>query len=329
MLDKKMNKQDLKRATGISTASIAPWTTNPHGTVTPKLTKMTINGIECVLITAGTFQMGQDGVADPVHQVTLTKDFYMGRYQVTKAQFTAFLNAVGVAGVNVNQSAKHTVSGYDEQPLFTVSEYGWTPVWDAVSGKWVSQGNTSETHPDDAPMIEVTWYGAKAYADWVGGALPTEAQWEYACRAGTTTAYSFGDDATALGDYAWFLDNSATINGPSSVGQKLPNPWGCMICTAMCSSGVRIGKALIVQTLLTTRPALQRAPTGCCAAARGGIVPLIAAQPIVSAATRATPMLISVSAWSSLSSPLSRRACQRAKRGTSAAKGRRGKTKID
>lgn len=179
-------------------------------------------GMPFALVLPGTFRMGSpeteadryDG--EVPHPVTLTAPFYLGVYPVTVGEFAAFVAATGY------QTEAETDGG----------AWGYAEDWckkDAALS-WRTPGFEQT---DRHPVVCVTWNDAQALTAWLnqveeGGdlvyALPTEAQWEYACRAGSATAYWWGDDPTRLGDYAWFADNSGEATHP--VETKKPNPWG-------------------------------------------------------------------------------------------------------
>ena len=186
-----------------------------------------------VYIHAGTFTMGspvgeenrEDGEVQ--HQVTLTKGFYMAKYQTTNAQFAAFLNAIGVKENGTCPTTdSYPAAQHPGQLLVTDCTKGDAPLY---RYQWGMKWNNNQWEPmsgySDYPAIYVSWYGADEYAHWQGGSLPTEAQWEYACRAGSTTAYTGGNDkANGLGDYGWYRENSQNQTHP--VGTKKPNAWG-------------------------------------------------------------------------------------------------------
>ena len=145
------------------------------------------SGYELVLIKGGTFLMGSDEwqSEQPVHEVTLL-DFYMGRYLVTNEDYGRFLEA----------------TGYREPDYWGDRKY-------------------NQPHQ---PVVGVSWHDANQYAQWARLQLPSEAQWEYACRAGTPTRYNTGNSETDLDRAGWYEDNAG--GRLYAVGIKVPNAFG-------------------------------------------------------------------------------------------------------
>jgi formylglycine-generating enzyme required for sulfatase activity len=159
----------------------------------------TESGVEMVLLPGGRFTMGDENDVDAKpHQVVISS-FYIDKYPVTQEEYQK------VMGKNPSRW-----------------KAGTNPVEQVRWSDAVRYCNARSRLEGLQPCYDLqTWecnFNANGYR------LPTEAEWEYACRAGTKTTFFFGNSPSKLGSYAWFDENSG--GKPKPVGQKRPNPWG-------------------------------------------------------------------------------------------------------
>lgn len=156
--------------------------------------------LEMVWIEPGIFMMGapdselgRGSFEGPQHQVTISNGFYLGKYEVTQGQ------------------------------------------WEAVMETQPWSGNDFVQEEPNNPAVYISWDDVQVFIHQLNQTaedslyrLPTEAEWEFACRAGSTTRWSFGEDENGLWDYAWYYDSTwlVGLEYAQPVGTKLPNPWG-------------------------------------------------------------------------------------------------------
>lgn len=180
--------------------------------------------VEMIPVPGGVSTMGspegaEDAMEDeqPVVEVTVGP-MWVAKYETSWGEYKVFMSMYKLIKELQSQGLRKIVDG-DHVDAITAP----TELYDS---------SFTYEHGQDAnlPAVTMTQYAAKQYTKWLSRLtgqqlrLPTEAEWEFACRAGSTAAYCFGDDPDELDDYAWYMDNSD--DKPHPVGQKKPNAFG-------------------------------------------------------------------------------------------------------
>jgi formylglycine-generating enzyme required for sulfatase activity len=179
---------------------------------------------DMVPIPGGKFTMGspesEEGRNDdegPAREVVI-RPFWMGKCEVTWDEYDLFAFSLDIK--------KKKLAGVDlaKQPQSEKLADAITRPTPPYADETFGLGRRGQ------PVICITWHAAMEYCRWLSTKtghvyrLPTEAEWEYACRAGSTTAFHFGDDPAGLEEHAWYIENS--MDKPQEVGKKQPNRWG-------------------------------------------------------------------------------------------------------
>ena len=200
-------------------------------------------GMPFVLVPAGEFMMGSDespeslaqtwpayerkrftDIADeaPVHRVRITRAFYLGQTEVTVGQFRRFLEASGY----VPESVADGTGAYGYNPAYDLATTARGDAFEGLDPKY-SWRNPGFPQDENHPVVNVTWNDAVAMSGWLSRTeghvyrLPTEAEWEYAVRAGTRTRYCSGDDPESLQKVANVFDADAPRNWKKWAGYAL------------------------------------------------------------------------------------------------------------
>ena len=175
-----------------------------------------LHGVKLLYVEGGVFSMGSpDSVPerrnDETQHLVRLGDFYLSETTITNEQYCRFLNAMHISSVG-----KGNVQGYGNQTLLVEHEWGVQYAdnkWRPASGK------------ANHPVIKVSWYGARAYCDWSGLRLPTEAEWEYAARGGAKSKGYQYSGSNNVNEVAWYDENSEWISHPVGT-TKTPNELG-------------------------------------------------------------------------------------------------------